>query len=58
MHRPDPPSLVFGIALIGLGTVLLLDRLETIEMGFGVLGPLLLAGVGGMLLSLGLSRRT
>jgi hypothetical protein len=58
MRRPDPPSLVSGLALIGLGTVLLLDRLETIEVGFGVFGPLMLAVVGGIVLSLGLSRRT
>ena len=53
MHRPDMPSLVSGLALIGLGTVLLLDRLEMIEMGFGVFGPLLLAALGVMLLTLG-----
>ena len=57
MHRPDLPSLVSGIALIALGTVLLFDRLEMIEMGFGVFGPLLFAALGVMLLTLGLSRR-
>ena len=58
MRRPDAPSLVSGIALIALGTVLLFDRLEMIEIGFGVFGPLLFAALGAMLLSLGLSRRT
>ena len=58
MRRPDLPSLVSGIALIALGTVLLFDRLEMIEIGFGVFGPLLFAALGAMLLSLGLSRRT
>ena len=58
MHRPDPPSLVSGIVLIALGTVLLLDRLEVIEIGFGVFGPLLFAALGAMLLARGLSRRT
>ena len=58
MHRPDLPSLASGIALIALGTVLLFDRLEMIEVGFGVFGPLLLAALGVMLLTLGLSRRT
>ena len=57
MHRPDPPSLVSGIVLIALGTVLLLDRLEVIEIGFGVFGPLLFAALGAMLLVRGLSRR-
>ena len=57
MHRPDVPSLVSGLALIALGTVFLLDRLEIMEMGFGAFGPLLLAALGVMLLTLGLSPR-
>ena len=57
MPRPDVPSLVSGIALIALGTVLLLDRLEAIELGFGVFGPLLFGALGAMLLARGLSRR-
>ena len=57
MHRPDPPSLVSGIVLIALGAVLLLDRLEVIEIGFGVFGPLMFAALGAMLLVRGLSRR-
>jgi hypothetical protein len=43
--------------LIALGTVLLLDRLEMIEIGFGVFGPVLFAALGAMLLVRGLSRR-
>jgi len=58
MSRPDLPSLASGIALIVFGTVLLLDRLEVLDMGFGALGPLLFAALGVMLLTLGLSRRT
>ena len=57
MGKPDLPSLASGIALIALGTVLLFDRLEMIEVGFGVFSPLLLAALGVMLLTLGLSRR-
>lgn len=57
MRRPDLPSLVSGIALIALGTVLLFDRLEILEMGLGAFGPLFLAALGVMLLTLGLSRR-
>ena len=57
MRRPDLPPLASGLALIVLGTVLLFDRLEVIEMGFGVFGPLVLAALGVMLLTLGLSRR-
>jgi hypothetical protein len=57
MHKPDLPSLVSGIALIAFGTVLLFDRLEILEMGFGGFGPLVFAALGVMLLTLGLSRR-
>ena len=46
MHRPDLPSLVSGLALIALGTVLLFDRLEMIEMGFGAFGPIAVRGAG------------
>jgi hypothetical protein len=37
--------------------VLLLDRLDALEMGFGVFGPVLFAALGVMLLTIGLSRR-
>jgi len=57
MHRPDIPALASGLALIALGTVLLFDRLEILEMGFGAFGPILFAALGVMLLTLGLSRR-
>ena len=57
VRRPDLPSLVSGIALIVFGTLLLLDRLEVAEMGFGAFGPLLFAALGVMFLTLGLSRR-
>ncbi len=57
MRDPDVPSLVAGIALIGLGAVLLLDRLDTIDIGFATFAPIAFAALGAMLLSLGLSRR-
>jgi hypothetical protein len=57
MRKPDLPSLASGLTLIALGTVFLFDRLEAIEMGFGVFGPLVLAALGLMLVTLGLSRR-
>ena len=57
VNRPDVPSLASGIALIALGIVLLFDRMEMLEMGFGAFGPLMLAALGVMLLTLGLSRR-
>ena len=57
MGKPDLPSLASGLTLIALGTVFLFDRLEVLEMGFGAFGPLILAALGVMLLTLGLSRR-
>lgn len=54
--RLDVTSLVAGIAVIALGVLLLLDRLGPIDVGFGYLGPALLATIGAMLLASGLSR--
>lgn len=56
--RLDLPSLVAGLALIGIGTALLLDRTETIDMRFATFAPIACAAVGAILLALGLSRRT
>jgi membrane-bound ClpP family serine protease len=55
-RRPDPVSLVAGLALAALGAVLLLDRLEVVELQFGVIGPVVLAVLGALLLASGLSR--
>lgn len=52
----DLGSLVAGIVLIGLGTLLLLDSAGTLELSFGYLWPLLLGAVGAILLALGLTR--
>ena len=57
MRDPDVPSLVAGIAMIGLGAALLLDRLDTIDIRFATFAPIAFAAVGAILLSLGLSRR-
>jgi hypothetical protein len=53
----DVPSLVGGLALVALGVVLLLDRLDTIDLRFASLAPIAFAAVGAILLALGLSRR-
>lgn len=58
VRRFDSTSLTAGLALIGLGVLLLLDRLETIDLRFGYLWPALLAAVGAILLASGLSRRS
>jgi hypothetical protein len=54
--RPDPVALVAGLALAALGAVLILDRLEVVGLQFGVIGPVVLAVLGALLLASGLSR--
>lgn len=53
----DRTSLVGGVAVIALGTLLLLDRIEVLDLGFGYLWPALAATAGAILLASGLSRR-
>lgn len=57
MPRPDVPSLVSGLAMTVFGTVLLLDDLGSLHLGFAALAPIACAVIGGTLLALGLSRR-
>ena len=57
MPRPDVPSLVAGLGITGLGTVLLLDQLGTLDLGFAALAPIACVVIGGILLANGLSRR-
>lgn len=55
--KPDVPSLVGGFVLIAFGVVLLLDRVEAIDLRIGSLAPMVCAALGSVLLALGLSRR-
>jgi hypothetical protein len=55
-REPDIVSLVAGLVIAGLGTLLLLDQLEVLELRFAYGGPALLATVGAILLANGLSR--
>ena len=55
--RPDLPSLVAGLVLAAFGAVLLLDRLDAIDLRFATLAPIACAAVGAILLAAGLSRR-
>ena len=57
MPRPDVPSLVAGLAITGLGAVLLLDQVGTLDLGFAALAPIACAVIGGILLANGLTRR-
>lgn len=55
MRRPvDRTTLVAGLAVTGAATLLLLDRLGTIDLRFGYALPLLIATVGVILLAAGL----
>ncbi|MEX2196230.1 MAG: hypothetical protein WD844_13170 [Thermoleophilaceae bacterium] len=56
-RRPDTTSLVAGIAIMALGTLLLLDRMDDLDLGFGWFLPLLAATVGVILLVSGLASR-
>jgi hypothetical protein len=53
----DLPSLVAGVAVLVLGLVLLLDRLDVLHLRFASLGPLACATIGAVLLAMGLVRR-
>jgi hypothetical protein len=52
----DRGSLTAGAVLIGYGTLVLLDRVGTLDLRFGYFWPLLFATIGGVLLSLGLTK--
>ena len=52
----DTVSLVAGLAIAGLGVLLLLDALEAIDMSVAYLAPAVTATAGGILLVHGLSR--
>ena len=52
------PALVAGLALVGLGVVLLLDATGDLELTFGSVAPMFCGAMGATLLALGLSRRS
>ncbi len=54
MRRLDRTSLVAGLVTTLAGTILLLDRLEAIDLDLGYGMPLLIAVVGAILLAAGL----
>lgn len=54
MRRVDRTSLVAGVVTVIAGIVLLLDRLDEIDLRFGYGLPLLIATIGAILLTAGL----
>jgi len=57
VSRIDRTSLVAGLAITVAGALLLLDRLDVIDVRFGYGLPLLIAVVGAILLAAGLEGR-
>ena len=55
-RRVDVTSLVAGLAIAAFGTLLLLDRVDSIDLKFGYFWPALTATIGAILLASGLSR--
>jgi hypothetical protein len=54
VRRLDRTSLVAGVVIVIAGIVLLLDRIDAIDLRFGYGLPLLIATVGAILLAAGL----
>jgi hypothetical protein len=52
----DVTSLVAGACIAALGVLLLLDAQGTLDMDFGVFGPVICAALGAILLASGMSR--
>lgn len=56
MRRVDLVSLIAGLAVCGLGVLLLLDRTGTLDLRFNYAAPAVLAVLGLVLLVLGFAR--
>lgn len=57
-RRLDAGALSAGLVVVLLGTLLLLDRVEALDLGFGWLFPLMAAALGAILLAMGLADRS
>jgi hypothetical protein len=57
VKRLDRTSLVAGLAVTVAGAILLLDRVDVLDLRFGYGLPLLIAVVGAVLLAAGLEGR-
>ena len=56
-RRPDFATLISGLSVLALGTVLLLDQAGQLSLDFGSLAPVVLTVLGLVLLVGGLARR-
>jgi Domain of unknown function (DUF5668) len=54
VRKVDRTSLVAGLVIVAAGIVLLLDRVDVIDLRFGYGLPLLIAVIGAILLTAGL----
>jgi hypothetical protein len=57
VNRPNLATLISGLSIAVLGTVLLLDQAGQLNLDFGSLAPLVLCVVGLVLLVGGLAKR-
>jgi hypothetical protein len=57
-RRIDLASLVSGLVVMALGALLLLDRLDVLDLRFAWFGPALIGAVGAVLLANGLANRS
>ncbi|WP_205698728.1 hypothetical protein [Conexibacter sp. SYSU D00693] len=57
MRRPDLPTLVAALAVMALGTVLLLDQVGELTLDFSTASPSVLVTVGVVLVAAGMARR-
>jgi Domain of unknown function (DUF5668) len=53
--RADRTLVAAGVATVALGALFLLDQLGAIELRFGYMAPAVLAALGAVLLTAGLS---
>jgi hypothetical protein len=54
-RRPDRTLIAAGLATAALGALFLLDQLQVIDLRFGYTFPAVLAALGAVLLTAGLS---
>jgi hypothetical protein len=55
VKRTEPTLIAAGLVTMGLGTLFLLDRLEVIDIRFGYTLPAVVAAVGVVLLTAGVT---